>query len=187
MRGFNVRRRERANNLFEFLARSAHLPDSNDDDPMMNDHGVLIPHYWNLGPHFALFVGLTEANTFLNQTLSLRDACLFLRTEEDRIMLAKPSKEDYAQWSDLFLKKFYGFYPFETKLISNDGLRAKIVDCLAQNYQASQDGVALRNMIKLVSLVPCMILSHPEMTFEELISHLKSTAEGYLGDTLPWE
>lgn len=187
VRGFNVRRRERANNLFEFLARSAHLPDSNDDDPMMNDHGVLIPHYWNLGPHFALFVGLTEANTFLNQTLSLRDACLFLRTEEDRIMLAKPSKEDYAQWSDLFLKKFYGFYPFETKLISNDGLRAKIVDCLAQNYQASQDGVALRNMIKLVSLVPCMILSHPEMTFEELISHLKSTAEGYLGDTLPWE
>ncbi len=187
VRGFNVRRRERANNLFEFLARSAHLPDSNDDDPMMNDHGVPIPHYWNLGPHFALFVGLTEGDTFLNQTLSLRDACLFLRTEEDRIMLANPSKADYAQWCDLFLKKFCSFYPFETKLISDDSLRAEIVDCLAQNYQASQDGFPLRNMIKLASLVPSMLLSHPEMTFDELITHLKSAMAEYLGNALPWE
>ncbi len=187
VRGFNVRRRERATNLFELLARSAHLPDLNDDDPVMNDHDMPVPSYWNHGPHFALFVGLTEGDTFINQSLSLRDACLFLRTEEDRIMLANPSKEDYAQWCDLFLKKFCSFYPREMTLIGTDGLRAKVVDCLAQNYQASQNGVALRNMIKLVSLVPCILLSHPEITFEELISHLKSTAGDCLGDTLPWE
>jgi len=187
VRGFNVRRRERANNLFDILARSAHIPDPDDDDPVMNDHDMPVYSYWNYGPHFALFVGLTEADTFLNQTLSLRDACLFLRTEADRIMLANPSRADYAQWCDLFLKKFCSFYPLETKLICTDGLRSEVVDCLAQNYPASQDSIALRNMIKLVSLVPCMLLSHPEITFEELINQLKSTAAEYLGNALPWE
>ena len=102
-------------------------------------------------------------------------------------MLANPSREDYSQWCDLFLKKFCSFYPREMKLISPDGLRARVVDCLAQNYPASQDGVALRSMIKLVSIVPCMLLSHPEITFEELISQLKSTVGDYLGNALPWE
>jgi hypothetical protein len=187
VRGFNVRRRERANNLFELLARSAHLPNPDDDDPAMNDHGMPVPSYWNHGPHFALFVGLTEADTFLDQSLSLREACLFLRTDEDRIMLANPSRADYAQWCDLFLKKFCSFYPLETKLIGTDRLRARVVDCLAENYAASQEGVALRNMIKLASLVPCMLLSRPEITFEELISHLKSIMGDYLGNALPWE
>jgi len=187
VRGFNVRRRERANNLFELLARSAHFPNPEDDDPVMNDHGILLPTNWYHGPHFALLVGLTEADTFLNQKLSLRDACLFLRTEEDRIMLANPNRADYAQWCDLFLKKYCSFYPLETKLIGTDGLRAKVVDCLALIYPTLQDGVVLRKMIKLASLVPCMILSHPEMTFEELISHLKSIAGDFLGYSLPWE
>ena len=147
VRGFNVRRRERANNFFEILARSAHRPYHDDDDPAMNDHGITVPSYWNGGPHFALFVGLTDAGIFLNQTLSLRDACLFLRTEADRIMLSKPSREDYAQWCDLFLKKFCSFYPLETKLIGTDSSRAKVVECLVKNYTTSQDIVALRNII----------------------------------------
>jgi hypothetical protein len=102
-------------------------------------------------------------------------------------MLVNPSRSDYAQWCDLFLKKFCSFYPLETRLISTDISRERIVDCLAQNYKASRDDVALRNMIKLASLVPCILLSHPEMTFEELITHLKSIAADYLGNTLPWE
>lgn len=187
VRGFNVRRRERANNLFELLARSSHRPDPYDDDPAMNDHGFSIPPYWDAGPHFALFVGLTDAGIFLDERISLRDACLFLRTEEDRIMLTNPNQADYMLWCDLFMKKFCYYYPEVTRLISTDDLRYKVIDFLAQNYTASQDGVSLRSMIKLASLVPCMLLSHPEMTFEVLISHLRSTAADYLGNTLPWE
>ena len=187
VRSFNVRRRERANNFFEILARSAHLPNSDDDDPAMNDHGISVPPYWNYGPHFALFVGLTEGETFLDLSLNLRDACLFLRSEEDRIMLANPNREDYAKWCHLFLKKFCSFYPLETIPLKTDAAKEKIVNCLAQNYQTVQDGIPLRNFIKLASLVPCMLLSHPGMTFEELMTHLNSTMAECFGNAMPWE
>ena len=187
VRGFNVRRRERANNLFDLLARSAHIPDLDDDEPLMNDFGVPIPRYWEDGPHFALFVGLTQADTFLDPRLSLREACLFLRTEDDRIMLSNPSREDYANWCDLFLKKFCSFYPLETKLINSEEIRAQVVNCLSEIYPSSTDGITLRNLIKLASLVPCVLLSHPETTLEELLNHLRATSADYLGNALPWE
>lgn len=185
--GFNVRRRERANNLFELLARSAHPPDPYDDEPVQNDFGMPVHRYWADGPHFALFVGLTDAGIFLDRSISLRDACLFLRTEEDRIMLKNPDKVDYILWCDDFLKKFCHYYPESTCLIQEDQLRYQLIDCLAENYTAAGDGVVLRNRIKLASLVPCMLLSHPEMTFDELMSQLKKTAAEYLGNKLPWE
>lgn len=187
VRGYNVRRRERANNLFELLARSAHVPDLDDDEPAMNDHGIPVHRYWEKGPHFALFVGLTEGDTFFEPTLSLREACLFLRTEGDRIMLTNPSREDYALWCDLFLKKFCNFYPLEAALISSDAHRAMVVECLAESYPSSPDGITLRNLIKLASLAPCILLSHPETTLEELIRQLQTTAADYLGNALPWE
>ena len=186
-RGFNVRRRGRAANLFDLLARAAHTPELDDDAPTPNDHGMLIPPYWNEGPHFALFVGLTQPDTFLDSELSLREACVFLRKEDDRIILANPSREEYAKWCDLFLERFNNFYPLETRLISSAKIRKKIVECLADAYPSSPDGITLRNFIKLASLVPCILLSHPETTLEELLNHLRSTSAGYLGNALPWE
>ena len=187
VRGFNVRRRERANNLFDILSRAAHAPDPDDDEPVMNDHGIICPPYWKGGPHFALFVGLTQADTFMDSSLSLREACVFLRTEEDKIILSNPSREDYALWCDTFLKKFCSFYPLETKLIASENIRKTIVECLAESYPSSPDGITLRNLIKLASLVPCILLSHPETTLEELLTHLHSTTADYLGNALPWE
>lgn len=187
VRGYNVRRRERANSLFDLLARSAHVPDLTDDDPVMNDHGMPVPRFWESGPHFALFVGLTEADTFLDPSLSLREACLFLRTESDRVMLTNPTREDYAHWCDVFIKKFCGFYPVETKLIESDKARKQIVECLSESYPTSLDGITLRNLIKLASLVPCVLLSQPDTTLEELKGYLRSTSADYLGNALPWE
>jgi len=102
-------------------------------------------------------------------------------------MLANPSREDYVKWCHLFLKKFCSFYALETTQLKTDDSKEKIVDCLAQNYQAAQNGIPLRNFIKLASLVPCMLLSHPGMTFEELMAHLKTTMAEFLGNAMPWE
>lgn len=187
VRGYNVRRRERANNLFELLARSAHVPEPDDDDPAMNDHGMPVPQYWQEGPHFALFVGLTEADTFLDQSLALREACLFLRTEGDRIVLSNPTRNDYAQWCYLFLKKFSTFYPLEARLIDSDTARSQVVACLADAYPSSPDCVTLRSLIKLASLVPCVLLSRPEIALEELISHVRGASANYIGNALSWE
>ena len=187
VRGFNVRRRERANNLFDYLARSAHKPDPDDDLPALNEHGLALPHYWNTGPHFGLFVGLTEADTFADETMSLRDACVFLRTEEDRVRLFNPSKSEYRDWCDGFLKRFCEAYPLKTSLLESKKNRLQVVTCLESAYPSSADGVTLRNLLKLASLVPCILLSHPETTLEELIEHLHNTTADYFGNALPWE
>ena len=84
VRGYSVRRRERANNLLDLLSRSAHVP-IGEGSPILNDHGYEFPEFWNRGPHFGIFVGLTEGNTFADRSLSLRDACVFLHSESDRI------------------------------------------------------------------------------------------------------
>lgn len=187
VRGYNVRRRERANNFFELLARAAHPPDLRDDEPVVNDHGLPVPPFWESSPHFALLVGLTEADTFLDPRLNLREACLFLRSEEDRVMLSNPDREDYLNWSDHFLKTFNRFYPLETQLISTDEARVRVIQCLGESYPASPDTLILRNFIKLATLVPCILMSHPEITLDDLIYRLRSTSSEYLGNALPWE
>jgi len=187
VRGFNVRRRERANNLFDYLARSAHKPYPDDDLPALNEHGLALPHYWNSGPHFGLFVGLTEADTFTDEAMSLRDACVFLRTEEDRIRLFNPSKKEYRDWCDSFLKRFGEVYPLKAALLEPKKNRIQIVNCLEDAYPSSADGVTLRNLLKLASLVPCILLSHPEISLEELIEHIRNTTADYFGNALPWE
>ena len=187
VRGYNVRRRERANNLFDLLARSAHLPDFDDIEPVMNDHGFQVPTYWCEGPHFGLLVGLTEGDTFRDPTLSLREACVFLRTEEDRVMLSNPSCDDYAQWAQLLLEKFTRFYPLQMQLLTSSKARVSIVECLAQIYPETPDGITLRNLTKLACLVPCIILAQPEITLDNLLIHLRTAAANYLGNELPWE
>ena len=187
VRGYNVRRKERANNFFELLARSAHLPSPDDDEPAMNDHDKIVPRYWEEGPHFALLVGLTQADTFLDSTVPLRDACLFLRSEGDRVLLANPSRDDYATWCYRFLKKFCSFYPLEMRLIESEQAISQVVSCLAMSYPTSPDGITLRNLTKLAGLVPSILLSHPDISLEELLGHLRTTSSDYLGSALPWE
>ena len=72
--------------------------------PPGNDHGLAIPEFWKNGPHFALFVGLTEGDTFADPTVPLRDACVFLRDEEDRVML-KPPPASYRAWCETFFQQ----------------------------------------------------------------------------------
>lgn len=187
VRGFNVKRRQRATNFFDLLSRAAHIPDTDEDEPVMNDHGMFIPPYWKQGPHFALLVGLTPADIFFDSTLSLREACVFLREEEDKILLSNPSGEDYAVWCDLFLKKFCNFYPIETKIIQSEEALSQVVSCLAEVYQSSTSEISLRHHMKLASLVPCILMSKQNITLEMLLFVLRASAGMYLGNSLPWE
>jgi len=187
VRGYNVRRRERANNLFDMLSRAAHAPIPDDESPILNDHGIILPPYWEKGPHFSLFVGLTEADTFLDQSLDLREACVFLRTEDDKIMLSNPCRDEYKQWCDFFLKRYHGFFPLKTQLLSSQEIHDNIVDCLAESYPTLADGVTLRHFIKLASLVPCILIAHPETTLDSLKAHIRAASGNFVGHVLPWE
>lgn len=187
VRGFSVLRKERANNLFELLARSAHLP-LGEGSPTRNDHGHEFPEYWNHGPHFGLFVGLTEANTFEDDSLSLRDACVFLHSENDRIILIPPSGDEYENWCANLIANFHEHYPEKTRLISSTEDRKRIVRTLGDQFEMGRDNdLVIRNWVKLACLVPSIIFSHGADSVDEIISIIQEAASELTGGFLPWE
>jgi hypothetical protein len=188
VRGYNVRRKNRANNFFDLLARSAHKPLVGEPCPLPNEHGFSLQPYWSEGPHFALFVGLTEADTFNNPLLTLRDACVFLHDEDDRIFIKPPTVKKYEEWCTELLKKFHKHYPTETELLSKTNNCKKVAAVLG-NFMKEMDKnmIVLRIWIKLAGLIPCIILSKNASTIDELSTIISSVASEVTGSKLPWE
>jgi len=188
VRGYNVRRKERANNFFDLLARAAHLS-LREGAPVLNDHGYRLPEFWNTGPHFGLYVGLTEGETFADDSLSLRDACVFLHNSEDRITLAAPAAEDYRTWTIKLFTDFHDHYPEKSAILSSEENRDRIADILADKFAGkSNSEYVIRTWVKLACLVPSIILSDNAETLDELIGHLQTAVVDLTGEgLLPWE
>jgi ATP-dependent Lhr-like helicase len=182
VRGYNVQRKNRANNFFDLLARSAHPPLLGVSDPLLNEHGISLPQYWKEGPHFALFVGLTEADTFIDPSVSLRDACVFLHQDTDRIFLSPPSVSDYQEWCCDFLGRCSKIFPSETEILASSKNCKKIALALGTLLsETDEDMVVLRIWIKLAGLVPCIILSGNISSVDMLISVVTSAAREATG------
>jgi hypothetical protein len=188
VRGYNVRRKEKANNFFDLLARAAHLP-LQEGDPVLNDHGYDLPNYWDTGPHFGLYIGLTEGEIFEDDSLSLRDACVFLHDQDDRVVLSKPSAEEYREWLLNLFTEFYTHYPEKSELLEKKSDRQDIAEALAEEFEAtSPNECVLRTWVKLGCLAPSIILSGNANSVEEIINHLKTAAAELTGsELLPWE
>ena len=188
VRGYNVTRKTKANNLFDLLARAAHLP-LQDGDPALNDHGYQLPEYWNTGPHFGLYIGLTEGETFEDDSLSLRDACVFLHNPEDRIVLSEPSENDFKDWTFNLLTDFHTHYPEKSALLAQESARRDVAGVLAEEFATNiHSDCVVRTWVKLACLAPSILLSENADSVEELINHLQSAASELTGsELLPWE
>lgn len=188
VRGYNVQRKERANNFFDLLARSAHLCLQHEAAPIPNDHNHALPQFWKAGPHFGLVVGLTEGDTFSDPSLSLRDACVFLHDKRDIVRLKKPTAHDYEDWCKRLLERFHQHAPEATLLLSEAVTRDKLARVLVDEFKKSTGGeITLRVWIKLAALVPSMILAGAITRVEELQSKLQLAAQQASGRQLPWE
>ena len=187
VRGYSVRRRERANNFLDLLSRSSHLP-TVDSPPILNDHGYEFPKFWNHGPHFGLYVGLTEGNTFEDTSLSLRDACVFLHSESDRILLQPPDRRDYENWCFNLFSGFHEHYPDKTEVISAEPSRKKIARALGDEFERNKgSALAIRAWVKLACLVPSVILVRDSVSVEELVSVIGKAVSELAGMNMPWE
>lgn len=187
VRGYSVPRKKRANNFFELLARSAHLP-LGEGSPVLNDHDFEFPEFWNYGPHFGLFVGLTEGNTFEDESLSLRDACVFLHSEEDKIILKPPTRDEYEKWCLNLLTDFHEHYPEKTELISFKEARMKVAEVLGDEFEMHQDyELVIRIWVKLACLVPSVILAREVESVNDIVSIVQKAVGELTGGFLPWE
>ncbi len=187
VRGYNVTRRKRANNFFDLLARSAHLP-LGEGSPILNDHGYDFPKFWDNGPHFGLYVGLTEGNTFEYAYDSLREACVFLHSEGDQITLAVPSRDDYEEWCLNLLTHFHDHYPEKTELFSSLNARKKIAKVLADEFESNEDNdLVIRIWVKLACLVPSVVLAHGAESVDDIITIIQDAVVELSGGFMPWE
>jgi hypothetical protein len=189
VRSFSVNRKDRANNLFDLLARCAHKPLKGYPAPNPNENGIDVPPYWRHGPHFGVVVALTEGDTFAESGLALKESCVFLHDSTDMVRLAPPKKDDYRRWCAGFLKQFVEHYSVHAESIAGDGVEA-ISRALAEEYaRQSDDERTLRLWTKVATLVPSMILARtaPQGGVSELISELRQAARGAAGEILPWE
>jgi len=186
VRGYNVRRRERANNFFDLLALCSHRP-LEGASPYLNEHGFNLPPYWLHGPHFGLFVGLTEGDTFADPDTSVRDACVFAHDLDDCIFIKPPLPEHYGVWCQRFFLEFHRHYPSQTKLLANKGTVQAISESLAEMFgKVPIDTAVLRNWTKIAGLVLCILLSRKVVNASSLMKEVEQVAGQYLG-FMPWE
>ena len=188
VRGFSVRRRDRATNLFDLLARSARPPSDDDDGPVGNDHGFWLPKYWSEGPHFALVVALTEGDIFSDSSLDLREACVFLRDEADFLRLEPPSKDEYYRWCLGFLEEFERHYPGEASILRGGPGSHRFAEILSDEFERQPCAEqTVRLWTKMASFVVSLLLSRAVRTGDELEGHLRLVARMAAGEIMPWE
>ena len=188
VRGFRVGRKERANNLFDLLARCARPASDQDDPPVGNSRGFRLPQYWLEGPHFALVVALTEGDTLSDASVDLRDACVFLRDESDFLRLAPPTRDDYYRWCLGFLEQFEYHYPDEATLLRGEAGRGRFAEILSEEFERQPHGEqTVRLWTKMASFVASLLLAGAVRTTNELEECLRSVARTAAGEVMPWE
>jgi len=186
VRGYNVHRRERANNFFDLLARSAHSPRNDFSNPIPNDHGLYIPKYWEKGPHFSLLVGLTPSES-LGDNPILDAANVFIFNEEDEVTLIKPEVEDYEKWCRDYFGLLRDCYPLQSQSIAQNASIDRISRILRNAYADSfKSGIPMRHWTKLCGLVGCMILAGNADSEDKIISAILKVSQEYKYGALPW-
>lgn len=186
IRTYSANRYLRANNFLDVLSRCAHPPRADLADPHC-DHDVSgLPPFWKEGPHFGLFIGLTEGED-LQQ--GAEEMSVLVHTHQDVVHLESPSAADYEAWSTAFLAEAADRLGPRVELLADSALRARIVGTLRQHFdQTPASEKLLRNWTKMAGFPAAVLLSH-ERAFdgEELVLIVEDAARQIAGEVLPWD
>lgn len=174
VRGYNVRRQARANHFFDYLARCAHAPMNLSDLPAPNEHGFSFSSFWNKGPHFGLYVGLTPSF----DVPETREECTFIRSPNDVILTKAPKPKEFQDWTERLLLMFHQYCPDDAEVFSEADRRKRVAKALARIYSKVQNSsTPLRNLIKLAGLACSIPLVQKECEETVLIERLNECAE----------
>lgn len=172
VRGYNVKRKERANNFFDYLARCANAPIKLRDEPALNEHGYELPAFWKDGPYFGLYAGLTPGDA-IPET---REECTFIRSTKDVILTHSPKPKDYLEWAVNLFSMFHKYCPEDAELFSEDERRQRIAKALSGIFTEHRTATTpLRNWIKLAGLACSIPLVRRDCGEKELIQCLADT------------
>src|SRR5262249_55051966 len=133
VRTYSLNRYTRANNFFDILSRCAHPPRKGLRDPSSDYDGYDFPSFWKEGPHFGLFVGLTEGEDTQDLQRKAGEMSVLIHSPKDVVHLEPPSATDYETWSAAFLAESANRLGPKVELLSDASLRARLAGTLRQH------------------------------------------------------
>jgi hypothetical protein len=118
----------------------------------------------------------------------LRDSCVFLHSEEDRIDLKSPSAADYGAWCERFYLAAVESLPIDLALLARPEHRRDLVDLLARAFEVCRpDERVLRHWTKLAALAPAILMSRRIGEFSELAYLMREATQNVSTRAIPWE
>jgi hypothetical protein len=189
VRTYSANRYLRANNFFDILARCAHRPRTDLKDPPCDFDISMLPPFWREGPHFGLFVGLTEGEDTQDLRRKAGEMSVLIHSQEDVVQLKPPTPEDYEAWSTAFLAEAAEHLGPKVSLLSDAGLRSHIAGSLREHFEQTPDSEKLlRNWTKIAGFPAAVLMSQPRpIGSEELVAIVQDAARQVAGEVLPWD
>lgn len=189
VRTYSINRYLRANNFFDVLARCAHPPRKDLKDPNCDYDMSGVPPFWREGPHFGLFVGLTEGEDTQDLKRKAGEMSVLIHSPDEIVHLAPPSAADYEEWAIRFLTEASNHLGPKVNLLSDPNLCAQIAAILRERFEQTPDNEKLlRNWTKMAGLPAAVLLSQPTAVgHNELLAIIDDAAKQISGEELPWD
>jgi hypothetical protein len=182
VRTYSFNRYVRANNFLDVLARCAHGPRAEMDDPPCDHDTSGLPRFWREGPHFALFVGLTEGE-------DAQDMSVLIHAPDDVARLELPSPDEYQAWSAGLLAEASAHLGPKVAALCDPDLRRQIARLLRERFEQTPTAEKLlRNWTKLAGFPAAVLMSQRrEVAGPELLAIVDAAAHEVAGEVLPWD
>jgi hypothetical protein len=190
VRTYSFNRYIRANNFFDIIARCAHKPRSRLRKPDCDfDYDFEIPPFWKEGPHFALFVGLTEGEDTHDLKRKTGEMSVLIHDEGDVVHLQAPNGADYERWCERFLEQAAQRLGPRVTMLSDAGLRARIAATLRHHFdQTPEEERVLRNWTKMAGFAASLLMSREDAVgADELVEFVADAARQLSGEIMPWD
>lgn len=189
VRTYSINRYLRANNFFDVLARCAHPPRKDLQDPNCDYDMTGVPPFWREGPHFGLFVGLTEGEDTQDLKRKAGEMSVLIHSPDEVVHLAPPSAADYEAWAIRFLTEASSHLGPKVDLLSDPDLCAQIAAVLRERFEQIPDTEKLlRNWTKMAGLPPAVLLSQSvAVGHNELLAIIDDAAKQISGEVMPWD
>lgn len=189
VRTYSINRYLRANNFFDVLARCAHPPRKDLHDPKCDYDMTGVPPFWREGPHFGLFVGLTEGEDTQDLQRKAGEMSVLIHSPDEVVHLAPPSAADYEAWAIQFLTEASNHLGPKVDLLSDPDLCAQIAAVLRARFEQIPDTEKLlRNWTKMAGLPAAVLLSQSAAVgHNELLAIIDDAAKQISGEVMPWD
>jgi len=189
VRTYSINRYLRANNFFDVLARCAHPPRKDLQDPNCDYEMTGVPPFWREGPHFGLFVGLTEGEDTQDLKIKAGEMSVLIHSPDEVVYLKPPRAADYEAWAIRFLTEASSHLGPKVNLLSDPDLCKQITAVLREHFEQIPDTEKLlRNWTKMAGLPAAVLLSRPAaVDRNELLAIIDDAVKQISGEVMPWD